>query len=150
MSGAVIVAREDPALWTVEKQNLTEGYPCCFNIGPCALGQELDGSWFRATSEDGSFIGFGWWTPYDGEPNTREISIALVSPGEKKGGELLDRLEEQGRADGVAKFFAIVGTDHPEKEKVRGWLLRHGFKPELLPHGPDEGEPCPFFWKLIG
>jgi GNAT superfamily N-acetyltransferase len=85
----------------------------------------LPGDWWRVT-EGPKVLGYGWMDTSWGDA---EILLAVDPAAQKKGvGKfILDRLEAEAIERGLNRLYNVIPARHPEPEKLRAWLMKHGF-----------------------
>jgi GNAT superfamily N-acetyltransferase len=120
--------RETPARWDADKQRVLGGLaPALFGLGTPAHGDGLADEWWRAEAE-GRVLGYG---RLDDTWGDAEI-LVLVAPAERRSGvgtAILEHLEREAAARGLAYIYNVVPAGHPDPESVTGWLIAHGFSP---------------------
>jgi GNAT superfamily N-acetyltransferase len=86
-----------------------------------------------AATLDGELVGCAFVRPLDaGTADVGLVSAALDRWGAGVGRELMDAAERLMRSRGVAtmqlELLVPKGTVHPEKERLRGWYTRLGYR----------------------
>ena len=85
----------------------------------------LPGDWWRVT--DGKkILGYGWMDTSWGDA---EILLAVDPAAQRTGvGKfILDRLDTEARERGLNRLYNVIPARHPEPEKLKAWLMKHGF-----------------------
>jgi GNAT superfamily N-acetyltransferase len=123
---ALLWIREIPAHMDELKQGVLraagEGVFSVARVPRMAL---LPGDWWRAT--DGKkILGYGWMDTSWGDA---EILLAVDPTAQRAGvGKfILDRLEMEARERGLNRLYNVIPARHPEPEKLKAWLMKHGF-----------------------
>ena len=88
-------------------------------------GAPVPGEWWRV-EQDGETVGYGWLEVVWGDA---EILLATApdARGQGVGTFLLEHLEQEAKSRGLNYIYNVVRPTHPEAEKVRAWLTKHGF-----------------------
>lgn len=120
--------RESTALWDAGKQNLVaKAPPGIFDerLRTSAAGSLVPGEWWRV-ERSGRTVGYGWMDVVWGD-----AEILLVTDRESRndgvGSFILDSLEKEARARGLAYLYNVVRSTHPDGARVAAWLKRRGF-----------------------
>jgi GNAT superfamily N-acetyltransferase len=134
--------RETPARWDEDKQRVLGGLaPALFGLGVPTNGDALADEWWRAEA-GGRVLGYG---RLDDTWGDAEI-LVLVAPEARRTGVgtvILEHLEREAAARGLAYIYNVVPAGHPDPEPVMGWLTAHGFSPTGVGELRKKVEPRP-------
>lgn len=120
--------KEDSPTWNADKQRIVGAAPeGVFDMPERDAGDVVPCEWWRV-ERDGRVVGYGW---LDNSWGDAEILLA-VDPAECGAGIgtfILDRLEDEARAQGLNYLYNVVRETHPEGARVSAWLEARGFHP---------------------
>jgi GNAT superfamily N-acetyltransferase len=116
---------ENPARWDDNKAAVLSSAPGVYR-GAQNPGGLIAGDWWRVEA-DGQTVGYGWMDVTWGYAPV----LLAVLPAHRKtgvGAFILDRLEDEARARGLAYLFNVIPPDLPDPEAVSSWLCAHRFE----------------------
>lgn len=121
----------DVPTWDEDKQRIIGGAPSGIFDSRYAgnrLGDPVPCDWYRV-EDNGRTVGYGWIDVVWGDA---EILLAVdpTTRGRGVGAFILDELDKQARRMGLNYIYNIVRPTHPEGDRVRHWLEKHGFAAE--------------------
>jgi len=123
--------RESPARWDAGKARIVGGADVGIfdtRYRTMAEGKLVPGEWWRV--EDGDeVVGYGWLDVVWGDA---EILLAAApgARGHGVGAYILERLDDEARAQGLGYLYNMVRPTHPQANRTTLWLEKHGFQAE--------------------
>lgn len=122
--------REKLPVWDEGKQGIVGEAPAGVfdrRFRELAPGSIVPGEWWRV-EEDGQVVGYGWLDVVWGDA---EILLAVAPRAQRHGigSFVLQKLEDEARARGLAYLYNVVRPTHPDASHVTAWLVERGFRP---------------------
>ncbi len=111
---------ESPAFWDDDKARVLE------SDRPEGI---LPGVWWRVSQGEHA-VAYGWMDVVWGEAEVL-LAVAPEARGLGIGSLVLDKLEAEAAERGLSYLHNALRPDHPERERVLGWLTRRGFQPSV-------------------
>ena len=118
---------ENPPVWDPAKAAVIGAAPPgVFHFEKAMPGDLLPGSWWRVEDE-GRVLGYGWMDHGWGDAEVL-LAVAPAARGSGVGTFILDRLEDEARAQGINYIYNVVPTVHPDREGLSRWLEARRFR----------------------
>lgn len=120
--------REQVPYWNADKQRIVGGQPDGVfpQLATMAEGDVVPGSWWRA-EDDGAVVAYGWMDPTWGFAPVL-VAVDPQRQGNEVGAWVMEQLAAEAKKEGLAYIFNVIPAEHPDKERLRRWLVAQGFE----------------------